>query len=262
MSKTVEFDNLLAVLRDLVPFESAFLLAAGGRGGYRVVRSTARRFLGVKWPSRAVLKRVLDGETVALFDTRRVPEWGDLPPSVLAAVCSAVMVPIRSDATRAAMVFVHAVPVFFSPAHLHLLKRFSPLIDQALSSIEVRERLETERNLSDAATQERLKEIQERRKAEAESKRVHDLIASAIGFSPIYLWELDDKKRYTFAEGTQKILGYAPEEVIGREVAPCFDDSADPNRDTLQDVLDRQRPFENLVAHRRRKDRQSPVGVD
>ena len=40
------FDNLSAVLRDLVPFESAFLLAAGGRGGYRVVRSTARRFLG------------------------------------------------------------------------------------------------------------------------------------------------------------------------------------------------------------------------
>ena len=189
-----------------------------------------------------------------MFDTRRVPEWGDLPPSVLAAVCSAVMVPIRSDATRAAMVFVHAVPAFFSPAHLHLLKRFSPLIDQALSSIEVRERLETGRNLSDAVTQERLKEIQECRKAEAESKRVHDLMASAIGFTPIYLWELDDKKRYTFAEGTQKILWYAPEEVIGREVAPYFDDSADPNRDTLQDILDRQRPFENLVAHRRRKD--------
>ncbi len=247
------FDNLAAVLRDLVPFEDAFLLGVGGRGGYRVVRSTARLFLGLKWSPREVLKRVLGGETLALFDTRRVAEWTDLPAPVLAAARSAVMVPIRSDSMRAAMVFVHASPAFFAPSHLHLLKRFSPLIDQALASIEARERMEKDRNLATAAIREKQREVQERRKAEAEIKRVRDLMTSAIGFSPIYLWELDDRNRYTFAEGTQKVLGYAPEEIIGKEVAPYFDDPGDPNRILLLEVLSRQRPFENLVVHRRRK---------
>jgi diguanylate cyclase (GGDEF)-like protein/PAS domain S-box-containing protein len=79
-------------------------------------------------------------------------------------------------------------------------------------------------------------------------------MTSAIGFSPIYLWELDDRNCYTFAEGTQKVLGYAPEEIIGKEVAPYFDDPGDPNRVLLLEVLSRQKPFENLVVHRRRKD--------
>lgn len=39
------FDAVVGVLRDLVPFEQAFLVALGGRGGFRVVRSTLRRLL-------------------------------------------------------------------------------------------------------------------------------------------------------------------------------------------------------------------------
>jgi diguanylate cyclase (GGDEF)-like protein/PAS domain S-box-containing protein len=248
------FDTLAEVLRDPVPFEDAFLIGAGGRGGYRVVRSTARVFLGLRWSPRETLKRVLDGETVALFDTHRVAEWAELPGSVLAAARSAVMVPIRSESMRSAMVFVHSSPAFFAPSHLHLLKRFSPLIDQALAGIEAREGLEKERNLAQAAIREKRKEVRERRRAEAEIKRVRDLMASAIECSPVYLWELDTDNRYTFAEGTQKVLGFAPEEIVGRNVAYFFDDPVDANRDLLLVALGRRQPFENLICHRRRKD--------
>ncbi len=248
------FDTLAAVLRDLVPFDDAFLIGPGGRGGYRVVRSTARQFLGLRWSPRELLKRVLDGETVALFDTARAAEWVELPVPVLAAARSAAMVPIRSESISAAMVFVHAAPAFFSPGHLHLLKRFSPLIGQALAGIEARESLEKERNLANAATHEKRKEVRERRRTEAEIKRVRDLMASAIGFSPIYLWEIDTRKRYTFAEGTQKVLGFTPKEIVGCTVEQFFDDPGDASRDLLLDALERQEPFENLICHRRRKD--------
>ncbi|WP_337997393.1 diguanylate cyclase [Oleispirillum naphthae] len=248
------FDNLAGILRHLVPFEDAFMIAREGRGGMRVVRSTARQFLGVKWAPQGVLERVFKGETVAMFDTHAAPEWRHLPPAVRAAARSAVMTPIRSVALQAAMVFVHPSPAFFSPAQIHLFKRFGPLIDQALSSISVRERLERECGLAQAATREKLKEIEERRKAEAELQRVGDLMRSAIGFSPIYLWQLDERNRYSFIEGCQKVLGYEPKDLIGSSVPAYFDDPDDANRDPWLENMARQQPFENVVVRRRKKD--------
>ena len=243
------FDALADVLRDLVPFEDAFLLAMGGRGGFRVVRSTAPRFLGLRWSPRAVLSRVLEGETVALFDTRLSAEWGELPQTTLGAARSAIMVPIRSQAISAAMVFVHATPAFFAPAHVHLLKRFTPLIDQALNGMWVRDRLEKERLHAQEATLARLREVEERRKAEAESSRVHEMIASAIDFAPIYLWEVDNDFRYTFVQGTEKALGYAPEDLIDRCALEFFN-LEDAATQAYVAILKSGQTFENVVFRR------------
>ncbi len=247
------FDALADVLRDMVPFADAFLLAMGGRGGFRVVRSTAPRFLGLRWSPREVLGRVLDGETVALFDTRLSQEWSDLPQAALTAARSAIMVPIRSQAISAAIVFVHPTPAFFSPAHVHLLKRFTPLIDQALNGMWVRDRLEKERLHAQEATLARLKEVEERRKVEAESVRVHEMMASAIDFAPIYLWEVDREFRYTFVQGTEKALGYTPDELIGHSALELFD-LEDAATQAYVTVLRSGQPYENIVFRRTRKD--------
>jgi len=247
------FDALADVLRDLVPFEEAFLLAMGGRGGFRVVRSTAPRFLGLRWSPRAVLHRVLEGEIVALFDTRLSAEWCDLPQAVLAAARAAIMVPIRSQAISAAIVFVHSSAAFFAPTHVHLLKRFTPLIDQALNGMWVRDRLEKERQHAQEATLARLHEVEERRKAEAESNRVHEMIASAIDFAPIYLWEVDKDFRYTFIQGSEKALGYAREELLGRPAIDYFD-LDDPATLAYLETLRSGQAYENIVFRRRRKD--------
>lgn len=247
------FDALADVLRDMVPFADAFLLAMGGRGGFRVVRSTAPRFLGLRWSPRAVLGRVLEGETVALFDTRLSQEWADLPQAALNAARSAIMVPIRSQAISAAIVFIHPAPAFFSPAHVHLLKRFTPLIDQALNGMWVRERLEKERLHAQEATLARLKEVEERRKAEAESVRAHEMISSAIEFAPIYIWEVDNALHYTFVQGTEKALGYAPGDLIGHNALDFFD-LDDPATQAYVAILKSGKPYENIVFRRGCKD--------
>lgn len=239
------FDAVVGVLRDLVPFEQAFLVALGGRGGFRVVRSTLRRLLGMRWSPRGLLQRVLDGETVALFDTACSPDWLTLPVAAREAARSAIMVPIRSQAVSGTMVFVHSGAAFFTPAHVHLLKRFTPLIDQALDAMAVRERLEEERlaaRLADAG----------RRKAEAEIRRARDLMESAIGFAPIYLWEIDAELRYVFAEGTAKVLGYTPDELLGRLSIDYFDAQDAPTRAWIGAMM-RREPFENVVIRRRCK---------
>ncbi len=239
------FDIVVGVLRDLVPFDDVFLVALGGRGGFRVVRSTARRLLGIRWSPQALLQRVLAGGTVALFDTAQSPDWLALPAPAREVARSAIMVPIRSQAVSGAMVFGHAAPAFFSPAHVSLLKRFTPLIDQALETMAARERLEHERlaaRLADAG----------RRRAEAEIRRARDLMESAVGYAPIYLWELGPDLRYTFAEGTAKVLGYLPEELLGRPAVDFFD-AADPPTRAWIALMDRREPFENLVIRRRCK---------
>lgn len=247
------FDNLVDVLRGLVPFEEIYLLSPGSRGGYRVARSSARRLLGVRWTADELLGRVLGGATVGIFDTLQVPQWQTLPPVLRIASRSAVLTPIRSEAVSLSVVFVHSRPAFFTPVHLHLIKRFSPLIAQALASTLARERLEAERNLAQAATAEKLKEIQERRRAEEKSKRVRNLMSSAIGFSPIYVWEIDADDRYTFVDGTLKVLGYAPAELIGRTAFGIFEESGGETQ-YIAEALARRQPFEGLVVRRRRKD--------
>lgn len=239
------FDIVVGVLRDMVPFETALLVTLGGRGGFRVVRGTAPRLLGMRWSPRALLQRVLDGETVALFDTAQSPDWQALPKAARAAARSAIMMPVRSQTISGTIVFGHPDAAFFTPAHVHLLKRFTPLIDQALDVMAVRERLEAERlaaRLADAG----------RRKAEAEIRRARDLMESAIGFAPIYLWEIDAELRYAFAEGTAKVLGYAPEELLGRLSIDYFDTQDPPTRAWIAQ-MERREPFENVVIRRRCK---------
>ena len=169
------FDVVVGVLRELVPFEEAFLVARGAKGGLRVARATAQNLLGLRWTPRKVLRRVIEGETVTMFDTAHAPDWRTLPDALRDAMRSALLVPIRSRAVTGAMVFVHSEAAFFTPAHRHLLRRFSPLIDQALNAMAVRERLEKERIAARIATLER-------QKAEAEIRRARDTMENAIGF--------------------------------------------------------------------------------
>lgn len=48
-------------------------------------------------------------------------------------------------------------------------------------------------------------------------RRVRDLMSDAVNFSPTYIWETGPDGHYTFAQGMEKILGRADDEVLGTE---------------------------------------------
>ncbi len=141
---TQVFDHLSRVLRRFVPFEDAFMLLASGADELRPVRATSPVFEGLVWHTGQMLRRVLGGNIVCVFDIGQVPEWQQQPAAVRNRVHSVIHAPLRTETRNAVLVFVHSQPACFTTDHVRLLERFAPLGNQALASIEYRQRLEAQ----------------------------------------------------------------------------------------------------------------------
>lgn len=133
------FDGLLAVFRDAIGFDDAFILQAEGHGGdiFKVVATTDPIFNWTAWVQGPLLRRVIAGPPVALFDVTRVAEWMRQPVPVKARVKSALHAAFHRSS--ALLVCTSNTPGFFSKKHIHLLQRFSPLASQAMISLAARE---------------------------------------------------------------------------------------------------------------------------
>lgn len=59
-------------------------------------------------------------------------------------------------------------------------------------------------------------DITESRRAEDAVRRANELMEDAIAYSPTYVWEVDRTGVLTFVQGSEKVLGYAPDEMKGR----------------------------------------------
>jgi len=247
------FDNLAQVLRDQVSFQDAFLLE-NIDDEFQVTRATSRQYMPMVWKSCAFLQRVLDGKPIALFDAEISEGWQACAPVELKTAKSVILSPIRSGAMNGVMVFLHSERAFFTVAHVNVLKRFTPLINQALTSIEVREKMRRDHQSAQQATMDKLKEVESRRKADKEVHRIRDLMASAISFAPIYLWEANAEGFFTFVEGVEKVLGWTPEEMVGKNAIYFAEDTSVSPDIMWQKRFNEYLPIMNLLAERHHKD--------
>jgi diguanylate cyclase (GGDEF)-like protein len=136
------FEELSAVLQRFVPFEAAFLLERDASSDFEVKHSTHPAFEGSRWTPDSMLQRVINGRIVELFDVSAVAEWRAQAPTLRAKVCSAIHVPLQTGSRTAVLVFTHSKIAFFDKQHVQMLERLTPLTQQAMASIEYRERLE------------------------------------------------------------------------------------------------------------------------
>jgi diguanylate cyclase (GGDEF)-like protein/PAS domain S-box-containing protein len=247
------FDQMIRILQRLVPFDDGLLMIEDN-DGYRVVRSNMPGHQNVFWPACSLLRRVTHGETIGLFDVHLSESWRESAPDSLATVKSAILMPIQSETSVAIMVFVHPQRAHFNTDHTRLLRRFTPLINQALTSVEFHEKQKRDQELLQHATLARLKSAEERRRADHEVGRIRDLMSSAISFAPIYLWEIDAAGHYSFIEGSAKVLGIPPEDMLG-QMAHQFAHNLDVE-DTQHwvNLFAAKEAFTNMVMERRHAD--------
>lgn len=100
-------------------------------------------------------------------------------------------------------------------------------------------------------------DVTERKRAEEEAaryadylRRVNGLFEDAITYSPTYVWEVDAEGRFTFLKGTEKVLGYAPDELLGKRFGElrCRDSACRETRDKLDSAFREGRPYEHIVT--------------
>lgn len=94
------------------------------------------------------------------------------------------------------------------------------------------------------------------KQAEQELRRLHTLFEEAIAYSPTYIWEVDGEGRFSFLKGSEKVLGYAPEELIGRRFGElrCRDVACREHRDRLDAAFRNREPYTHIVTCAMHKD--------
>lgn len=99
-------------------------------------------------------------------------------------------------------------------------------------------------------------DVTENKKADEMVRRANELMEEAIGFSPTYVWEIDREGCFTFLKGTQKVLGYEAEDLLGTRFtglqcggAQCHEHAA-----MLGIAFDNRSPLEHTLSCVRHKD--------
>ncbi len=157
-------EKLIEVLRNIIPFEEAFILTPGADGLLHPSVSTTDRLAASSWPVGPMLRRVLAGKAAACFDVEAVPEWRAQPESFRRSFTSALHVLLRHQPTPAVLVCLHSRRGFFSSMHVLRAMRLAPLVAQALCNIEYTRQAEDLAEELRRQTQALQEEMVERRK--------------------------------------------------------------------------------------------------
>jgi two-component system, sensor histidine kinase and response regulator len=134
------FIKLLDVLKGMINFDNAFILREKN-DKYHAIISTDNTFENTVWEKRKTFKRVRKGKIVVVYSIQHIEEWKIQPKAVKQNVVSALQVPFNTPNTNTILVCVSSEKAFFSKKHSKLLKRFTPLVLQALFNLEITEEL-------------------------------------------------------------------------------------------------------------------------
>src|SRR6185369_13898382 len=95
--------GLLQALRGLFHFRDAAMLVDEGASVLVARAATAAALAGSRWSVGPMLRRVLDGQPVAVFDVLEVREWADQPADVRGDTRSALHVPLITSRRAAVL---------------------------------------------------------------------------------------------------------------------------------------------------------------
>jgi GAF domain-containing protein len=135
------FSHLFEVMRVPLDFDAAFVLLEDENRSLTPITSSDPVFMETIWHPGSMLWRVVDGQSIAVFDTGLVEEWNAQPESVRQLAHSALHFSIHTSQRRALFVCTHPQRGHFSRDHVTLARRFSFLATQALHQLESEQRL-------------------------------------------------------------------------------------------------------------------------
>ncbi|MEN6371018.1 MAG: ATP-binding protein [Armatimonadota bacterium] len=137
------FSKLLSILRNILFYEDAFVLALRPNGLLVPIASTSPRFMETVWQPGTVFARVLSGDPVAAFDSSQIQEWKAQPEQICEGVASSLHVALQQGEQALVLVCVHSHRAFFGKRCLNLVQRFAPLVSHAILNIKAREAAES-----------------------------------------------------------------------------------------------------------------------
>ncbi|KLV07288.1 chemotaxis protein CheY [Photobacterium aquae] len=162
-NKRQVFNSLLGVLSKFIGFEHALVLTREDElSPLKELVTTCRYFESSVWPIADTFTRSINGESIALFDSRQVVEFQELPSNLMQYCRSVLLTGVKVSSGDAVLIFLHSEKGKFSSNCKRVLEHFRPLLERAIIDIDYRERLQslvTARTLELSHSQQRFKDF-------------------------------------------------------------------------------------------------------
>jgi two-component system, sensor histidine kinase len=137
------FDALIAILRPLIGFEhAAILVVEKNEPQLRCAVASHPLLQQQIWQQGTLFKRVLTGETVALFAPELTQEFSTCHPDIQRMAGSVLLTSLNLVQGRMMLICCHSARHQLDLQARDLLERYRPLMDQALLNVGYRTRLE------------------------------------------------------------------------------------------------------------------------
>lgn len=130
------FDALISILRPLIGFEHAVVLVQEEADApLRCAMASHPALEHASWHSGSLFQRVLNGETVSLFNPVATREFADSSTEVKSLAGSALLTALQMNQGRMMLVCLHSSRYQLGLNAKSLLLRYRPLMDQALLNV-------------------------------------------------------------------------------------------------------------------------------
>ena len=224
------FNSILHILQDVLSFEDAFILIDNEKGELESWAGTLPIFDNMVWKIGDFFRKVLAGNTLAVFDISMIPEWESKEVLIESGICSALHIPIITNHSTAMLIGIHHQKGFFSKKHVRLAERFAALAVQALQSAELYALLDEKKKTLELTVAERTAEllnVNEKLLAENAERRSAEEIARKNEIRYRSLFErTNDAVFFVSLDGiclnanqqAADMLGYGLDELIGIQV--------------------------------------------
>ncbi|RQW63573.1 ATP-binding protein [Vibrio viridaestus] len=137
------FDELNRVIAKYIPFDDFVVISKGKNNtDYETFLSSNNLFVGKKWNHGDKFVRVLQGESILLYETSSLEEFCRLSPCLKQLINTVLITGIKGQVSDLILLMIGHHSGKFSVDTKQTLSRFRPLLERAIIDIELKEELQ------------------------------------------------------------------------------------------------------------------------
>lgn len=123
---------------NLIPYDICLILEQSEPGYLLCTSATLEPVVGERWQIGEMLKKVISGDTLAMFNASMHPDWASVPLPASANLKSMLFSPFIIKDELAVIVFAHTELGFYTQEHVHIARRYREFTEQTLLSVSAR----------------------------------------------------------------------------------------------------------------------------
>ena len=132
------YQRMFSNFHDIVPYNICLILEQSEPGFMLCSSSTRQDIVGTRWAVGDMLRKVIGGKTIAMYNAPLHPQWCSVPLPDACQIKSLLFSPFLFKNDMAIIVFAHQQLGFYTQQHIQIATRYREFTEQTLLSVNAR----------------------------------------------------------------------------------------------------------------------------